>query len=153
MLRSPFSRARARQLRLLANLVLLLAAVLSSAASPGLAAAAPPSDAPTPSSSAPASSGSTTINFRDLQPVPLPGPIFFRWVFVPNCAGVTQLACENMLASSGLQGGTLSYLVPTTPPPYIGSVVVAQSPSPGTIVLRGSSVDLTLQPVSRLGPP
>jgi hypothetical protein len=145
MLRSLFSARPARQLRTLAPLLLLLAALLLSATSPGGTAAASGPDAAVPTS------GSTTISFRDLQPVAVPTPIF-RWTFVPDCAGLTQFACENLLTNAGLQRGTLTFLLPTTPPPYIGSVVVAQSPWAGQIVLRGSSVDLTLKPLSRLGP-
>jgi hypothetical protein len=146
MLRSLFSGVRARQRWLLATLVLLLAATLLSATPPGSAAAAPPSDALAPSPSG------ISIDPRDLQPVPIATPVW-RFTFVPDCTGVTQLACENMLTNAGLVRGNLSFLLPTTPPPYIGSVVVAQSPPPGRLVLRGSSVDLTLKPLSRLGPP
>lgn len=142
MLRSLVSGAPARRLRRLAAPGLLLAALLSS----GVASAASPSDALTASTV-----GQTAIDYRELQPVATPSLIFIRWTVVPDCRGVTQTACENLLTNSGLQRGTLSFLAPATPPPYIGSVVVSQSPNPGVFVLRGSFVDLTLQPISPLG--
>jgi hypothetical protein len=146
MLRSLFSGVRARQRCLLVLLLCLLTAMLLSATPPGSAAAAPPSDA-----LAPPTSG-ISIDPRELQPVPIPTPVW-RFTFVPDCTGVTQFACENMLTNAGLVRGNLTFLLPTTPPPYIGSVVVTQSPAAGRLVLRGSSVDLTLKPLSRLGPP
>jgi hypothetical protein len=63
---------------------------------------------------------------------------------------MTQSACEIALVSRGLRLGSVSFLAPAGPPPYVGSQVVAQSPAAGALVARGSSVNITLQP---FGPP
>jgi len=98
---------------------------------------------------APAVSPSTIVPPVGLTPIIIATPVP-RFAFVPDCSGLTQTACESALVSRGLRLGTLSFLAPAGPPPYVGSRVVAQSPAAGLVVARGSGVNITLQP---FGPP
>jgi len=141
MLRSSLSRPRVRPLRLLVVLPLLLGSTLTWASAPGVAAASG-------GQGLSPSVGAGLVPPGGLQPVPNPTPIIINFAFVPDCHGLTQSGCESLLQSRGLHRGTLSFLAPQTPPPYIGSVVVSQSPPAGTLVSRGSAVNLTLQPIS-----
>jgi len=129
-------------------LPLLLASTLTWS-SAGVAAAAPqPGTLTTVSSGQNLSVGASAgLVPGGLQPVPGTGPVL-NFVAVPDCRGLTQSGCEALLQSRGLQRGSLSFLTPATPPPYVGSVVVSQSPNAGLLVWRGSSVDITLQPLS-----
>jgi hypothetical protein len=84
-----------------------------------------------------------------LTPVATLTPVF-RFVVVPDCHFLSQVACESLLVSQNLRLGTVSLLAPQGPPPYIGSHVVSQTPPAGRLVLRNSAVDIAIQP---FGPP
>jgi hypothetical protein len=77
--------------------------------------------------------------------VATPGPVL-QLAFVPDCLNLTQTGCEAQLVASNLRLGTVTLLAPQTPPPYIGSHVVSQSPAAGTLVRRGSAVNISVQP-------
>jgi hypothetical protein len=49
-----------------------------------------------------------------------------------------------------LRLGTVTLLTPASPPPYVGSWVVSQTPAAGLLVLRNSTVNIAIQP---FGPP
>lgn len=123
------------RLRRLLPALPLLAVLLASA--PALNAAAAP--APQPASTPPIV----------LTPVATLTPVF-RFVFVPDCHFLSQVACESLLVSQGLRLGTVALLAPQGPPPFIGSHVISQTPPAGRLVLRGSAVDIAIQP---FGPP
>ena len=94
---------------------------------------------------APEVSSSPSVPPIGLTPITVATPVV-RLAFVPDCSLLLQTACENALVSRGLRLGTISFLAPAGPPPYVGSHVVAQSPAAGALVVRGSSVNITLQP-------
>jgi hypothetical protein len=101
-------------------------------------------------SSAPMTSAETLPTTSSIGPLPTlvvatPSPIF-RWVVVPDCHYMSQSACATLLAGRGLQIGTISFLAPQDPPPYVGSHIVSQTPLAGQFTLRGSAVDITMQP-------
>jgi hypothetical protein len=83
----------------------------------------------------------------ELTPIAVatPKPVL-NFVIVPDCYGKSQVGCESLLNSNGLNLGTVSLLAPNTPPPSLGSHVVAQSPAPRTLARRGSSVNISIQP-------
>jgi hypothetical protein len=139
MLRSMVSRFPARWRRLLPALP-LLAAVLASA--PAMSASA----ASSPTNTTPQLAITPPIV---LTPIATPIPIF-RFVAVPDCHFVSQTNCESLLLGRGLRLGTVTFLAPAGPPPYVGSHVVSQTPAPGVFVLRNSAVDIAIQP---FGPP
>jgi hypothetical protein len=84
-----------------------------------------------------------------LTPIATLTPVL-RFVAVPDCHFLTQSGCEALLVAQGLQLGTVTFLAPQGPPPYIGSHVISQSPAAGRLVLRNSAVDIAVQP---FGPP
>jgi hypothetical protein len=85
----------------------------------------------------------------NLTPVPQP-TLVINIVSVPDCTYLTQTGCQQLLTANGLRLGSVTFLAPSGPPPYVGSHVVAQSPAPGTLTLRGASVNISIQP---FGPP
>ena len=74
-------------------------------------------------------------------------------VAVPDCHHVTQTACNTLLSAAGLGLGTVTIVSPQDSPPYIGSRVIAQNPAAGTIVRRGSLVNVYIQPFGAPGRP
>jgi hypothetical protein len=84
-----------------------------------------------------------------LTPIATPIPVF-RFAFVPDCHFLSQVGCESLLVANGLRLGAVTFLAPQGPPPYIGSHVVSQTPAPGVLVLRNSTVNIAVQP---FGPP
>jgi hypothetical protein len=103
---------------------------------------------------APASEASTQVAVSPpigLTPIAIatPGPVL-NIVVVPNCYGMSQVGCEAALTAQGLRLGTVTFLAPAGPPPYIGSHVVSQTPAAGRFAWRGSAVNISIQP---FGPP
>jgi hypothetical protein len=132
--RSIVSRLPAPVRRVLPAVPLLLA-LLAAAPAMNVAAAASPQPTIAPP--------------IGLTPVPTLTPVF-RFVMVPDCHFLSQPNCESLLIANGLRLGTVTLLAPQTPPPYVGSHVVSQTPAPGVFVLRNSTINIAIQP---FGPP
>jgi hypothetical protein len=72
-------------------------------------------------------------------------PLIAKGVLVPDLTGQTLGKAEEILFSAGLQLGGVSRLPPIGPPPYGPATVFAQDPVAGTLVPRGSKVNVQLQ--------
>jgi hypothetical protein len=139
MLRSMGSRFPVQWRRLLPALPLLIAVLASAPAMNASAASAPTTTAPQLTITPPIA----------LTPLATLTPVF-RFVAVPDCNFLPQTGCESLLLSRGLRLGTVTFLAPASPPPYVGSHVVSQTPAAGVFVLRNAAVDIAVQP---FGPP
>src|SRR5262249_7229668 len=79
------------------------------------------------------------------------GQALLGLALVPDCTETGPRDARRQLALAGLKVGKVRTLPPPGPPPYSDLWVIAESPDAGTLVDRGSTVDLTLQ--ARHSPP
>ena len=68
------------------------------------------------------------------------GEAMYTSVVVPDCVGSTQTEASQLLNSRGLSAGSVQQISSAQP----AGTVVSQSPSSGTVMTRGSRVDLKI---------
>jgi kumamolisin len=73
------------------------------------------------------------------------GQALLGLALVPDCTEAGLRDARRQLAMAGLKVGKVRTLPPLGPAPYSGPWVIAENPDAGTLVDRGSKVDLTLQ--------
>jgi hypothetical protein len=143
MFQSFVAHARRPRFQVLLAVLLVVGAMLASVS---VSAAAPPAAS---GSSATSSLAANAALANGLQLAATPTPIALVRQVVPDCHFLSRVACETLLVAHGLRLGTVSFLLPQGPPPFIGSHVVSQSPAAGTWALRGTAVNITIEPVGR----
>jgi hypothetical protein len=73
------------------------------------------------------------------------GQALLGLALVSDCSELWLSEATRQLAMAGLNVGKVRTLPPVGPAPYTAPLVTHQSPDAGTVVDRGSNVDLTLQ--------